>query len=145
MTHESPTDVEGIKKATGKSFRKHISEYDSKLIAIPLGEPGDARLVVYSTNELTSVCPLTGLPDFYNCAIEVLPIDDVVELKTLKFYLGAYRDVGVLHEDLVVKIMNDVKDCIDPEWIRVTLTAQVRGGIETTVISESGERPHYLL
>lgn len=133
------SDIKGIKKATGVGFRKHISDYDSKLIAIPIAY-ADRRYAVYDTNELTSVCPLSGLPDFYQCTIEVVPEDRVVELKTMKFYLGAYRDVGILHEDLAVKIMKDIAECIDPLWIKVTLAAQVRGGISTTVIAERGEK-----
>lgn len=139
MNHKSPTDIEGIKKATGKGFRLHISEYEHELIAIPIAYPEELRKAIYRTNELTSVCPLSGLPDFYECEIQTLPDKTVVELKTLKFYLGAYRDVGVLHEDLAVKIKKDIWDCIDPYWIRVILRAQVRGGIETTVIVEDGD------
>lgn len=138
--HESPTDLEGIKKATGKGYRKHLSEYEHDLMAIPIAYPEERRLAVYTTNELTSVCPMTGLPDFYDLLIEYIPTKTVVELKTMKFYLGAYRDVGVLHEDLAVKIKNDIWECINPWWVRVTLKAQVRGGIETTVIAEEGER-----
>lgn len=134
------SDIEGIKKATGVGFRKHISDYDSKLIAIPLAYPAERRYAVYTTNELTSVCPLSGLPDFYECMIETVPDDMVVELKTMKFYLGAYRDVGILHEDLAVKIMDEIAECIDPLWIKVTLSSHVRGGIHTTVIAENGDK-----
>jgi len=136
MVHETPTDIEGITKATGKGFRKHIKEYTHDLIAIPIAYPEQRRTAVYSTNELTAVCPFTGLPDFYELVVEMIPDKSVVELKTFKFYIGAYRDVGILHEDLAPKILNDVVKCIEPIWCKVTLVAQVRGGINTTVISE---------
>ena len=138
--HESPTDVDGIKAATGKGFRKHISEYDSDLIAIPIAYPEQRRRAIYTTNELTSVCPLSGLPDFYNLTIDTLPDKSVVELKTMKFYFGAYRDVGILHEDFAPKILNDIVDCIKPLYCMVTLVANVRGGIHTTVTAEYDDR-----
>lgn len=138
--HKSPTDVEGIKKATGSGFRKHISDYDSDIIAIPIAYPEMKRYTIYETNELTSVCPLTGLPDMYQTSIEYFPDTTVAELKTLKFYFAAYRDVGILHEDLVVQIMKDFCDVVKPLWCRVVLKANVRGGIDTTVISEEGDK-----
>lgn len=138
MAHKSPTDVEGIKEATGQGFRKHIDEYSHEIIAIPTTI--DNKYAVYQTDELTSVCPLTGLPDFYDCTVEIVPNRLVPELKTLKFYYAAYRDVGVLHEDLAPKILKDISEKVQPLWIRVTLIAASRGGINTTVVCEDGDK-----
>jgi len=140
MGHKSPTKVNEIKEATGAGFRKHISDYDSEIIAIPIAHSEVERYTVYETDELTSVCPLSGLPDFYKTSIEYYPDNHVAELKTLKFYLMAYRDVGILHEDLVVQIMKDFWDVVKPKWIRVMLKANVRGGIDTTVVVEEGDK-----
>lgn len=137
---ESPTDIGGIRKATGEGFRKHISDYATDIIAIPTTTDMEPKRVVYQTNELTSVCPLTGLPDFYDCTIELVPYGLVPELKTLKFYLAAYRDVGILHEDLAPKILHDISEKVSPFWIRVTLVAASRGGINTSVVSEAGDK-----
>ena len=131
--HESPTNLDGLKKATGQGFRKHISEYDSKIIPIPVAHPATDRWVTYNTKELTSVCPLSGLPDFYDCTIEILPDEHVPELKTLKFYLMAWRDVGVLHEDLAQQIVYDINAAVSPLKVTVVLIANVRGGIATSV------------
>lgn len=130
--HESTSNVEGIKKATGTGFRKHISEYDSEIIVIPLGD-FVGRKVLYETKELTSVCPLSGLPDFYHLKIEIEPSGKVPELKSLKFYLMAYRDVGILHEDLAVKIAYDIYDKVKPNNLYLWLKANTRGGIDTEV------------
>jgi len=140
MGHESPTKVDEIKAATGAGFRKHISDYDSDIIAIPIAYPEMMRYTVYETNELTSVCPLSGLPDQYETCIEYYPDKTVAELKTLKFYFMAYRDVGILHEDLVVQIMKDFCEVVKPLWCRIALKANVRGGIHTTVIVEEGDK-----
>jgi 7-cyano-7-deazaguanine reductase len=127
------SDVEGIKRAVGVGYRKHISEYDSKLVAIPMGFPDKKELVEHETNELTSVCPVTGLPDFYNLKISYIPDKLLVELKSLKFYLMQYRDVGILHEDLAQKVLQDFVAVVQPTMCVVDLTAASRGGISTHV------------
>lgn len=140
MGHETPTNVEGIKAATGAGFRKHIDDYPHDIIAIPIAYPEMKRYVIYETNELTSVCPLSGLPDMYKTSIEYYPDELVAELKTLKFYFMAYRDVGILHEDLVVQIGKDFIEKVHPLWCRITLKANVRGGIDTIVVYEEGDK-----
>jgi len=129
------SDVEGIKRAVGVGYRKHISEYDSKLVAIPMGFPDKKELVEHETDELTSVCPVTGLPDFYHLKISYLPAGLLVELKSLKFYLMQYRDVGILHEDLAQKVLVDFVAAVKPEMCVVDLTAASRGGIDTHVVA----------
>lgn len=132
------TDAEAIKKAVGVGYRKHITDYDTKIVKIPVAYPLQ-NYFKYETEELTSVCTMTGLPDFYYLCIEVVPRDHIFELKSLKFYLMAYRDVGILHEDLAPKILHDIFDVIDPLWMQVTLQAKTRGGIDATVIAEEGD------
>lgn len=134
------SDVEGIKKAVGTGYRKHISEYSNELISIPYNQKVLEK-VTHFTDELIAVCPVTGLPDFYECTIEHVPGNLLVELKSLKFYLMSYRDVGILHEDLAAKIMRDIQAAIEPLWIQVTLEAAVRGGIGTKVVVNSGKYP----
>jgi len=135
------SNIEGIKKAVGEGFRKHMEDYDTEIIPIPIAYDDFDDVFKYETDELTSVCPVTGLPDFYDLSIEMVATHTVPELKTLKFYLLAYRNVGILHEDLAPKILSDIKDACEPHWIRVTLVTKARGGIRTTVVSEKGERP----
>jgi len=133
------SNVEGIKAVVGVSYRKHISEYSKELIAIPFGFPGKRELVEHETDELTSVCPVTGLPDFYHMVISYLPKDLLVELKSLKFYLMQFRDVGILHEDLAQKILQDFVAVVHPEVCTVDLTAASRGGISTHVVARYPE------
>lgn len=133
--HEG-SDIEGIRKAVGAGYRKHISDYESKLVAIPYGFPGSSELVEHETDELTSVCPVTGLPDFYHLLVSYLPKELLVELKSFKFYLMQFRDVGILHEDLAQKILKDFVAIVKPEWCVVDLTAASRGGIDTHVVAK---------
>ena len=129
------SNQDGIKAAVGESYRKHISEYSKKLVVIPLGFPGTRELVEHETDELTSVCPVTGLPDFYHLIISYIPRDLLVELKSFKFYLMQFRDIGILHEDLAQKILQDFVAVVKPETCIVDLTAAPRGGINTHVIA----------
>ena len=81
---------------------------------------------------------MTKLPDFYTIVIKYEPGKRLVELKSLKYYLASYRDVGILHEELANAILDDLADAIHPRWISVELRVNGRGGIATTVCLERG-------
>jgi len=83
--------------------------------------------------EFTSVCPMTGLPDFGCITIKYRPAEKIVELKSLKFYLLQYRNVGIFYEHLVNHILNTLVSVLDPEWIEITGDFTARGGITTKV------------
>ena len=81
--------------------------------------------------EFTSVCPMTGLPDFGTITIEYIPDQLCVELKAFKFYMLAYRNVGMFYENITNKVLDDVVKAINPRWIRVYSDFSSRGGIST--------------
>ncbi len=83
--------------------------------------------------EFTSVCPMTGLPDFGCITITYTPNRQIVELKSLKYYLMQYRNVGIFYEHVVNKILEDLSGAIAPHRIMVIGTFTSRGGISTTV------------
>ena len=78
------------------------------LEAVPFDYPESATEVVYETDEFTFVCPWTGLPDFARLVIRYLPHQSLVELKSLKYYLTSYRNVGILQEHTVNRILQDL-------------------------------------
>ena len=78
-------------------------------------------------------CPKTGLPDFAVIKIEYIPAKWCVELKSFKEYLISYRNVGVFHEHVVNKILEDFVSACGPRWVNVIGEFNVRGGIKTTV------------
>ncbi len=86
--------------------------------------------------ELTSVCPKTGLPDFGKLTLEYEPGELCVELKSLKHYALAYRDLGIFYENVVSRFLQDVVDAIDPVWARVEGEFMPRGGLRSTVEAE---------
>lgn len=83
--------------------------------------------------EFTSVCPVTGQPDFGTITIEYVADTRCVELKSLKFYLQGYRNEGVFYEDLVNRILNDLVAGLQPRRMTVTGSFTPRGGMHSTV------------
>jgi 7-cyano-7-deazaguanine reductase len=112
------------------------------LEAIPFDYPGSATEVVYETDEFTSVCPWTGLPDFARLIIRYLPDRSLVELKSLKYYLTSYRNVGILQEHAVNRILKDLVQLLHPVSMAVESEYKERGGIKTKAVARwEGERP----
>ncbi|MBN2060588.1 MAG: NADPH-dependent 7-cyano-7-deazaguanine reductase QueF [Deltaproteobacteria bacterium] len=86
-----------------------------------------------SQPEFTSLCPMTGLPDFGKISISYVPDNYIVELKSLKYYLLQYRNVGIFYEHLVNRILDDFIKVITPKRIEVSGEFSARGGIVTRV------------
>ncbi len=89
--------------------------------------------------DFTSLCPVTGHPDFATLEIEYLPDRHLVETKSLKLYLWRYRDRRAFNEQLVDEIASDLYQQIHPRWLRITGRFHPRGGIAVTVSAERGE------
>ena len=89
--------------------------------------------IVIRQLEYTSVCPMTGLPDVGCITIRYRPDTKIVELKSLKFYLLQYRNVGIFYEHLVNRILDDLVAVLEPKSMEVTGDFSARGGITTKV------------
>lgn len=86
--------------------------------------------------EFTCLCPKTGQPDFATLMFEYVPDKLCVELKSLKLYVWAFRELGAFHEAVTNEILDDLVQLIDPRFMRLTADFNVRGGIYTTVVAE---------
>lgn len=89
--------------------------------------------IVICQPEFTSVCPMTGLPDFGSIIITYTPDEKIVELKSLKFYLLQYRNVGIFYEHVTNRILDDLAQRLRPKKMEVTGEFTARGGISTRV------------
>ena len=89
--------------------------------------------------EFTSLCPISGLPDFGCITIRYKPNDKIVELKSLKYYLLQYRSVGIFYEHVVNRILDDLVSFVHPKFMEVVGTFTPRGGITTTARVEYRE------
>jgi 7-cyano-7-deazaguanine reductase len=90
--------------------------------------------------EYTSVCPMTGLPDMGCITIRYSPRNRIVELKSLKYYLLQYRNVGIFYEHVVNRILEDLVSVLNPKWLEVTGDFTARGGITTNVTATYKEK-----
>jgi len=98
--------------------------------------PDRDYMVDLSTDEFTCICPKTGLPDFAVLNIHYKPAAKCLELKSFKYYLISYRNVGIFHEHLTNKILDDIVKACHPRYAKVEVVMKPRGGIATTVTAE---------
>ncbi|MCC6145094.1 MAG: NADPH-dependent 7-cyano-7-deazaguanine reductase QueF [Candidatus Hydrogenedentes bacterium] len=94
---------------------------------------GQAMEIVTTTDEFTSVCPFSGLPDFARVTITYVPGRQCIELRSLKYYLLAYRDVGIWYEHLVNRMLEDLVAAAKPRRMTVEIACNPRGGLASTV------------
>src|SRR3984893_5248658 len=92
--------------------------------------------IAISCPEFTSVCPITGLPDFGEIRITYVPDAHCIELKALKYYLIGFRDRGIFYEPATTQILDDLVAALRPRRMRVVGDFSVRGGIKTVVTAE---------
>lgn len=114
---------------------------DVKLPAIQCWENQYKRdyLIRISLPEFTSVCPKTGLPDFATITIEYIPNKLCLELKSLKYYLLEYRDMGIFMENTANKILDDVVKAAKPKCARIIAEFTPRGGLKSVITAEYGK------
>ena len=111
----------------------------SCLLTFQYDYPDQRSQVDIDTDEFTSVCPWTGLPDYGTLIISYIPGRSCIELKSLKYYLLSYRDVGIVQEHAANRILNDLVAACNPRSMKVVLDYKVRGGLHTAVSVEYSE------
>ena len=102
--------------------------------------PGRAFEIVFTTEEFTCLCPLTGQPDFAHISVRYQPDQLCVESKSLKLYFWSFRDKGSFHEAVTNQILDDLVKAVAPFWMRVEGDFLIRGGIRTVVVADHGEK-----
>ncbi|MFH0822503.1 MAG: preQ(1) synthase [Pseudomonadota bacterium] len=100
-------------------------------------------LIRFDCPEFTSLCPITGQPDFAKIEITYIPDAKCVESKSLKLYLFSFRNTGMFHEEITNRILDDVVSACEPRWARVRGRMNVRGGIGIDVTAQYS-KPGYV-
>ncbi len=95
----------------------------------------------FTCPEFTSICPVTGQPDFAHIVIDYLPQKHIVESKSLKLYFTSFRNHGAFHEDCTIKIAKDLIKLLNPRWLRIGGYWYPRGGIPIDIFFEYGQKP----
>ena len=106
------------------------------LLAFQYEYPEQESQIDIDTPEFTAVCPWTGLPDYGTLRISYVPVGSCVELKSLKYYVLSYRDVGIVQEHAANRILKDLVALCQPRSMKVTLDYRVRGGLQACVSVE---------
>ena len=110
-----------------------LERFDFEYADTPSGANAE---IVTTTDEFTSVCPFSGLPDFANITITYTPQRKCLELRSLKYYLMSYRDVGIWYEHLVNRMLEDLVAACEPRRMKVEIACKPRGGLASTVTAE---------
>lgn len=128
-------------KHLGQTSSLPATPEEAELDYVPNPRLGTRYLVRFAVPEFTSLCPITGAPDFAHLVIDYVPNATIVESKSLKLFLGSFRNHGAFHEDCTVGIGARLFDEMQPEWLRIGGYWFPRGGIPIDVFWQSGEPP----
>lgn len=127
-------------KNLGKEVKYNLDQPNKDILeAVPNPHKDLDYCVSLSCPEFTSICPVTGQPDFAHIIIDYVPKESIVESKSLKLYLFSYRNHGAFHEDCTVSIAKDIIATIDPKWLRISGYWYPRGGIPIDIFYQTGE------
>lgn len=128
-------------KALGAKSSTPAAPDNSILECFANPAPGRNYSVKFSCAEFTSVCPVTGQPDFGRLELEYAPRDSCLESKSFKLYLGSYRNEGAFWEDTMNRIADDLFSLLQPHWLCLSGVMNARGGIAITVTTRRGNDP----
>jgi 7-cyano-7-deazaguanine reductase len=121
-------------KSSYEGLQKHVRDLKTPEIEVWQNQYADREYdIELVMPEFTCICPKTGLPDFATIKIDYAPAKTCLELKSLKMYFVFFRNVGIFHEHLVNKILDDIVNACGPRRARVEIVMNPRGGITTTV------------
>ena len=125
----------------GRAAPLPASPAAAALDTVPNPHPGLVYLVRFTCPEFTSLCPVTGQPDFAHFVIDYAPDASIVESKSLKLFLGSFRNHAAFHEDCTLAIARRLVAAAAPRWLRLAGYWYPRGGIPIDVFYQTGEPP----
>ncbi|MGD9544104.1 MAG: preQ(1) synthase [Methylocystis sp.] len=128
----------------GRQTAPPASPDEAELDLVPNPHPDAAYLVRFTAPEFTSLCPVTGQPDFAHFVIDYVPGEWLVESKALKLYLGSFRNHGAFHEDCTLRVARDLVAAMSPKWLRIGGYWYPRGGMPIDVFWQTGAPPEGL-
>ena len=120
------------------------SPEEARLDAVANPHRDETYLIRFTAPEFTALCPVTGQPDFAHLVIDYVADEFIVESKSLKLFLGAYRNHGAFHEDCTLAIAKRIVAAISPRWLRIGGYWYPRGGMPIDVFWQTGDPPEGL-
>ncbi len=131
-------------KHLGQNSAQPASPEEAVLDYVPNPRAGQLYAVRFTAPEFTSLCPVTGQPDFAHIVIDYVPGETIVESKSLKLFLSSFRNHAAFHEDCTVGIGQRLADEMKPTWLRIGGYWYPRGGIPIDVFWQTGPAPEGL-
>lgn len=128
-------------KLLGKAVKKAASPETAILDRVPNPHQDTFYVARFVAPEFTSICPITGQPDFAHVVIDYVPNKYLLESKSLKLYLASFRNHGAFHEDCIVSIGKRIAELLKPHYIRIGGYWYPRGGIPIDVFWQHGKMP----
>ena len=128
----------------GKMAEGFQSPEEAIMDAVPAPHQDRLYLVRFTCPEFTSICPVTGQPDFAHLVLDYVPQQRIVESKSLKLFLQSFRNHGVFHEDCTITIAQRLEDLLEPRWLRIAGYWYPRGGMPIDVFYQTGTPPEGL-
>lgn len=125
----------------GRTTPLPASPDEAALDRVSNAHPDTAYVARFTVPEFTTLCPITGQPDFAHLVIDYVPRRWLVESKSLKLYLGSFRNQGSFHEDCTVRIGKRLVEVLKPRWLRIGGYWYPRGGIPIDVFWQVGQLP----
>jgi 7-cyano-7-deazaguanine reductase len=125
----------------GRAVKQPASPDRAVLESVPNPHAGADYVVRFTAPEFTTLCPITGQPDFAHFVIDYVPGKALVESKSLKLYLTSFRNVGSFHEDTTIAIGKRIVKAIMPKYLRIAGYWYPRGGIPIDVFWQTGKLP----
>ena len=125
----------------GKSSRIPASPALAVLDRVPNPHPDSNFVARFTAPEFTTLCPITGQPDFAHLVIDYVPAKWLVESKSLKLYLNSFRNHGAFHEECTVAIGKRIVALLKPKWLRIGGYFHPRGGMPIDVFWQAGKPP----
>ena len=125
----------------GRAVTLPASPDQAALDTVPNPHPGQPYVVRFTCPEFTSLCPVTGQPDFAHFVIDYVPEGKILESKSLKLFLGSFRNHSAFHEDCTLSIARRLVAALSPQWLRIAGYWYPRGGIPIDVFYQTGEPP----
>lgn len=125
----------------GRAVALPSSPDKARLESVPNPHPGDDYLVRFTAPEFTTLCPITGQPDFAHFVLDYVPGKAILESKSFKLYLASFRNASGFHEDTTLKIAKRVAGTVKPKFLRIAGFWYPRGGIPIDVFWQTGSLP----
>ena len=125
----------------GQDTQQPASPEEAVLTPVPNPHPDTNYVARFTAPEFTSLCPVTGQPDFAHLVIDYVPDQWLVESKSLKLFLTSYRNHGAFHEGCTVDVARRIVDAVKPRWLRIGGYWYPRGGIPIDVFWQTGDVP----